>query len=97
MGTLTKDGTKDPPRKRFKTWWGEWRAAFRHARNPRQYSKKDWAVNILSSLCSYANAGLVALAGWVALKLPWLVPGLKLVWLKITTFFAAMFHVVTGN
>jgi hypothetical protein len=86
-----------PKKKGFKHWYQEWRAAFKFARNPLNYSKKDWAVNIVSSFFSYLNAGLVAFVGWLTIKLPWLLPGLKAVWAKITAAVAALFHVATGQ
>lgn len=76
---------------RFSKWLTEWKSAFTYARNPLKYSKKDWAVNILSSACSYGNTLVLATLAWVNVKFPLVWIAIKAVAVNIGTGIAALF------
>ncbi len=70
---------------RFSKWLNEWKSAFKYARNPLKYSKKDWAVNIISSACSYGNTLVLGTIAWLNIKFP-------LVWIAVKAVVVKLGH-----
>ena len=96
--------TTDPPKNwfsyqigRFKNWVKEWKEAFAYTRNPLQYTKKDVAVDTVSSLRSYAISGAVGGIAWFKTTFPWVFPMIKSFFAKVGTALAAIWHVATGH